>query len=221
MIAWDQDLTLKEGARWMLLTRNGKLIVEPGEVQGRWTARFLFASKADMLNDLQTGLRSKRCANRINWTIEQHSILVARIMEWMYPEEEWGALAGLFHDDHEAYISDIPSPIGVTLANLDYMKVVLSDGIADFLDFDFKAPSKRKVHIADQIAWDLESAELLDFDPEDPFLIKHYPFLVERKHLGIHKMTNWQAPQLETIIRELQDGKHTFESEFRRLTTWR
>lgn len=216
-----QDLDLKRGATWMLLTRNGKLIMEPGDIEGRWTARFLFASKSDLLNDIQTGLRAKRCGNRMNWTIEQHSILVARIMELFFPDEEWAALAGLFHDAHEAYSSDVPSPVGATLAGLDYVKGVIDDGIADFLDFDFKAPSKYKIRVADLTAWDLESAHLLDFDPEDPFLIEHYPSLVERKHRGLHNMTKGHAPVLETVIRELQDGKHTFESEFRRLTTWR
>lgn len=216
---FDQDLTLKPGARWMLLTRNGKLILEPGDVEGRWTARFLFANKMDMLLDLQEGLRAKRCANRIPWTIESHCILVARLMEALYPEEEWGALGGLFHDDHEAYIGDIPSPVGETLTNLKYMKRVVSDGIWDFLDFDFTY-SKNKVHVCDQIAWDLESAFLLDFDTDDPFLEEHYPDLIWRKKLGLHNMVKGHIPEIEGVIQEIRDGKHTLVSEFQRLTTW-
>ncbi len=219
MITWKQDLELKPGSRWMLLTNNGKLIMEPGEIPGRWKARFLFASKSDMIRDIQTGLRAKRCAGRMNWTIEQHSILVARIMAIFWPEEEWGPLKGLFHDAHEAYISDVPSPVGATLESLDYSKGVLDDGIYDFLDFDFKEPERRKVHIADKIAWDLESAGMLDFDPNDPFILKHCPALSARRLLGINGMVKGYAPQLETVIRELLDGKHTFESEFRRLTS--
>ncbi len=216
---FEQNLDLKPGARWMLLTRNGKLILEPGEAPNRWTARFLFASKTDMLLDMQQGLRANRCANRIDWSIEKHSILVGRLMEIFYPDEEWGALGGLFHDAHEAYMGDIPSPVGATLQNSGYIKDVIDDAVADYLDFDFTF-SRQKVHICDQLAWDLESAEFLAFSPNDPFLMKHYPDLVTRKRMGLHRMVKGHAPEIETVVHELIEGRHTLVSEYKRLTTW-
>ena len=214
---FDQNLELAPGAQWMLLSHNGKMIMEPN-FDGSWTVRFLFASKRDMILDIQEGLSAKRCAGRMDWSIEKHSILVARLMEIMFPEQEWGALGGLFHDDHEAYIGDIPSPVGRMLSRLEDTKKAISKGIREFLDFDFRFP-EREIHMCDQIAWDLESAELLRFSPNDPFLIKHAPELVQRKRMGLHKMVKGYIPEIEDVFNNIRAGAYTFESEFRRLTT--
>lgn len=214
---FDQNLDLAPGARWMLLSRNGKMIMEPAQ-DGSWTVRFLFASKQDMILDIQQGLGARRCANRMDWPIDKHSILVARLMEILFPDVEMGALGGLFHDDHEAYIGDIPSPVGATLSNLESAKKEVSRAIRAYLDFDFRFPD-REIHICDQIAWDLESAELLQFSPNDPFLVKHAPALVQRKRMGLHRMVKGYIPEIEDIITNIRAGAYTFESEFRRLTT--
>jgi len=211
----DCNLTLLPGDRWMLLTNNGKLIVRAN--RQFWSEdpsfEFWFASKADMIEDISISLQGqKRCAGRMEWDIGRHSILVSRLMTEFFSQHEFGALAGLAHDWHEAYTSDICSPVGAGIAGLTGTKERVQWAIFEFLDWDVPE-YKEEVHFCDQLAWELESAKMLRFHQHDPFLQKHAPDLVERKFRKWSDSLHRASSVFNTIR-----SHDTVEFEFERLT---
>jgi hypothetical protein len=100
-----------------------------------------------------------------HYSVAQHSLLVARILEDMGAPAE-AQLCGLMHDAHEAYVGDVPTPIKAMLcqawADLEHQAedVVLSafglrEAMNDWCDI---------VKHADRVALATERRDLLQFD---------------------------------------------------------
>lgn len=188
---------LQPGQSWVLLRYNGKMILDPHP----FDVKFLFASKADMLRDIEFSLsRTYRCAGRIDWTVAQHSIFVSRLIKHIAPEEKWAPLDGLLHDAHEAYTGDIMSPVGRSIQGVELAKAVVQQRIEEYLNKDWVTTPRSRylVHRCDQLAWQIESANLLARTHNDPFLSRHAPLLA-------HPVYNPHAPgqYLDKVYEEI------------------
>ncbi len=103
---------------------------------------------------------------QVHYSVAQHSLLVARILEKQGAPAE-AQLAGLLHDAHEAYIGDLPTPI----------KAVLGETWRD-LEADVAATVRKALGVtaafhdwedlikhADLVALATERRDLMRFDP--------------------------------------------------------
>ena len=94
------------------------------------------------------------------YSVAEHCVMVSCILESMgYPRL---ALAGLLHDGHEAYTSDIPSPVKAMLQP-KINQVEKSIDTAIFKKFDLEYPSsedKVLIKFADQMAFYIEDRDL-------------------------------------------------------------
>lgn len=103
------------------------------------------------------------------YSVAEHSVIVSQIVEG------WGEglneqLGGLFHDGHEAYLGDVPTPMKRLLGE-SYRKLVgpANYAIAAALDLDVMSFDCEPVREADHASLFLEAAELLPVGPDaDP-----------------------------------------------------
>lgn len=122
------------------------------------------------------------CGRRdLDWTVAQHSILVMHLVSQQRTASVPLLLAALLHDAHEAYVSDIPSPVkeiihesGPGLRNLtDRLDraIYTSFGLPACLPMEWRI----RISIADLEALEIEDAYLdyvnwLDTDPNGGLL---------------------------------------------------
>lgn len=85
---------------WMLLTKGAV------EFRADGSMNFLTVSRQDVLRDLARALSGlKRSGGRRDWSVAQHSLLVARMVT--DPSKK---LRALLHDCEEAFTGDMPLP---------------------------------------------------------------------------------------------------------------
>lgn len=113
------------------------------------------------------------------WSVAEHAVLVSRIVEELAgsADEPLGlpiptvALYGLLHDDHEAYLGDMPTPVKWALADEDPAAIAAWRRLVDRIDaaihtshgLVWPAPSKvaALVHHADLVALATEKRDLM------------------------------------------------------------
>lgn len=98
------------------------------------------------------------------YSVAQHSILVAKIVGQanpLHPRLPALQRAALFHDAHEAYVGDIPTPMKRAInGTLDDMVANIDDVICRSQDVDPELLGSEAVKAADAIALRIEATEL-------------------------------------------------------------
>lgn len=95
------------------------------------------------------------CSSR--WSVAQHSMLVASLVEEQYPGGDW-RLTALLHDAAEAYLGDIPTPLKrlVAYAPIRNAEDRAKEVIADVFGFSVKAFEATEIQESDHLACSLE-----------------------------------------------------------------
>lgn len=101
------------------------------------------------------------------YSVADHSVAVSKVLAMTYPNAPALALRGLFHDAHEAYIGDLPTPVLNALGpevrrEVNVLKQTLDDQIfakfiPGWIDLD---EDEELVHMADVAMLRVESKRL-------------------------------------------------------------
>ncbi len=124
-----------------------------------------------LLNDISISLNAqKRCLGRMDWTVAQHSLALARLLYKAGHEVET-VLFALLHDAHEAFTGDIPYPLVASMGDefqdeLEDLKFDIDRAIWKALGV-YEYAEKADWEIID--LWDKEmfNAEFWAFVPRD------------------------------------------------------
>ena len=116
------------------------------------------------IDDIATSLsRQRRFSGHgaAEVTIADHAVLVMRLTESLGGTVRQ-QFAALHHDDHEAYLSDIPSPVTRTLDEdgVKHLKYRVDRGIAAYLGIEAWEFRQTIIHDADLLAFGIERAHL-------------------------------------------------------------
>ena len=103
----------------------------------------------------------------VHYSVAQHSLLVARILEDQGAPVE-AQLAGLLHDAHEAYIGDIPTPIKSVLgATWHDLEADVATAVRRALDVTSAFHDwEDLIKYADRVALATERRDLMHFDAD-------------------------------------------------------
>lgn len=103
----------------------------------------------------------------VHYSVAQHSLLVARILEDQGAPVE-AQLAGLLHDAHEAYIGDIPTPIKSALgAAWHDLEADVAAAVRRALDVALAFHDwEDLIKYADRVALATERRDLMHFDAD-------------------------------------------------------
>jgi 5'-deoxynucleotidase YfbR-like HD superfamily hydrolase len=119
-------------------------------------------------------------ATRRFWSVAQHSVLVAWIIENELGGTPKAALKGLLHDGHEAFMNDIPTPFADHVEELvgwpviEMCKTAFDDAIYLKICGEFVSDEEAKlIATADKIAFVTEATQLLI---EPPDWLPRYPY---------------------------------------------
>jgi 5'-deoxynucleotidase YfbR-like HD superfamily hydrolase len=127
-----------------------------------------------------------------NWTVAQHSLLVYYLTEALLANTRFDIssksrfntlLRALFHDGHEAYIGDIPAPVGAFLAEIEPLKFKLDYAIFTALGINAFAANKAVIEEADKAACYIE-ADTFFFAPKIGNW--HFQFMSNQLTHGLH-----------------------------------
>lgn len=102
---------------------------------------------------------------KVHYSVAQHSLLVARILEEQGAPVE-AQLAGLLHDAHEAYIGDIPTPIKSALgATWRDLEADVATAVRQALDVTIAFHDwEDLIKHVDRVALATERRDLMHFD---------------------------------------------------------
>lgn len=156
---------------WMALL-NGYMVIDKEGI------KYYFKYSDGMLEDLTESLGdTKRCVGRQDWYLTQHSLLVAHLVSYVisYGIGHWfesvkntkghqrTVIKGWAHDLHEAYINDIPSPVGRQCFGIKELKREFQLSIEKELGIDPANKDEYEViEYCDKLAWALESERFTD-----------------------------------------------------------
>lgn len=146
--------------------------IEVGLFKGKLTdINNIKADKLDVAEMARTLQRIPRynCHSDFEWTVGQHSLLVAKILEDKGQSLEV-QLAGLLHDASEAYINDVIRPIKVYLKEYFKYENRVEDAILS--KFGLKGLETYAYREADNLALYAESAKLIGLNND---WVKTYP----------------------------------------------
>lgn len=103
------------------------------------------------------------------YSVAEHSVIVSLLVD------PANALAGLFHDGSEAYLTDVASPVKPFLANYRDMEHTIMVAIAKKFGFDY--PLNENVEDADKVQLKTEAKYLMQSQGKD--WAQHYPTKIE------------------------------------------
>lgn len=86
------------------------------------------------------------------YSVAEHAVLVSRIIRERWPDDVEARWAGLHHDDTEAYVGDVTTPLKVLLPKFMRIEDVVSRDIAVEFNVKWTARTIERVKIADKIA---------------------------------------------------------------------
>lgn len=105
------------------------------------------------------------------YSVAQHAVMVAEMVEVFLNEEEWGdaprgaaLLAALHHDSHEAFMSDIPAPLKQLLPGYDAIAERLDAAIHEAIGLSPSlrgGPLASLIHRADMVARCVEAERII------------------------------------------------------------
>lgn len=200
---------------WMLLSNNGKLFIDVDNIHFRF---YHPEGSSGLLIDISDSLSlTFRCGGRMDWTVDQHSVLVSRLMQMLYPETgARGALDALLHDAHEAYTSDIPHPIGKLLPKLGWVKSEIQRAIYRYLELEGDPYQfYKQIKKCDELAWKLEAFFILEYETEDSLLAVPGP--VRDMFVAPPDLESEGWTKAESMIQEISDDFPTIETEYLKL----
>lgn len=138
------------------------------------------------------------------YSVAEHSVLVANIIEKFWPDDHAAIRAGFFHDATEAYVVDLPTPIKVLLPDYTDIEDKIATDIESEFQVEFGSEIATKVKFADMVALATEARYLFDdvshwesiksFTPVPELLAKGFPLPPEeakkyfmRKYIALEK----------------------------------
>jgi uncharacterized protein len=103
------------------------------------------------------------------YSVAEHAILVSSILMEQQPGNPAAALGALHHDDHEAYLGDLPTPLKNALgAKYDALRDKIDTAICLHLGLAFAWIDNVWVHRADAFALRMEARRLMPSRGEGP-----------------------------------------------------
>lgn len=132
------------------------------------------------------------------YSVAEHSVLVSRLCEELQLGDPF---AGLMHDGHEAYLSDVPSPFKQLLPDWTAIDNLLEEQMLTHFGLPF--PKEKGIKEADVLAYFIEKVSLFkDWNTNLSYLEAKYPGYSERAadliHIGwdIDMYLPWRAHTL-------------------------
>jgi uncharacterized protein len=130
-----------------------------------WSGRFVDLARPHPddidIDDIATSLARLARFNghtRHAWTVAQHSILVARLLDENIAAARWG----LLHDAHEAYIGDISTPVKIMVEpEIDLLAYRLDEAIIERFGIHASGVVGDQVRLADRWALGIEASRLM------------------------------------------------------------
>jgi hypothetical protein len=98
------------------------------------------------------------------YSVAEHSVLVSKILEATFQPHAL-AVAGLFHDAHEAYVGDVPRPMKHLVPGFEKLADIADRAIAEALDLDEVLFHATSVKDADLLALFNEGEQLMPVGP--------------------------------------------------------
>lgn len=110
-----------------------------------------------------------QCKHGKEWNVAVHQVLTWRIgvLAFDQKEENFDLMLGLlFHDAHEAYLPDIPSPVKVLLnfigvSAIKELEGIIQEAVYEKYDANLSEEEVRKIKLCDKFALLIESEELM------------------------------------------------------------
>lgn len=121
---------------------------------------------------------------REHYNVAHHAVLVAR---WLQDKGAPTAVvyAGLHHDDTEAYLGDVISPLKKLLPKYQEFEDTFAKVISKALDFEYPFPDLLKT--ADREVFFIENEDVRWQFPEDPEIIPWNSGVSKYLYLEMHK----------------------------------
>lgn len=119
------------------------------------------------------------------YSVAEHAVLVSRIVRAIWPDDVQARWAGLHHDDTEAYVGDVTTPLKMLLPKFMRIEDEVSRDIAVELNIRWTARTIARVKLADRIALSTEARLLFanvshwrtikDIEPRPDLLCPSFP----------------------------------------------
>lgn len=103
------------------------------------------------------------------YSVAEHAVLVSSLILETHPQHYALALHGLHHDDHEAYLGDLPTPLKNALGTkYDELRTEIDEAICKHLNLHADGLDALVVHRADALALRMEAHVFLPSRGRDP-----------------------------------------------------
>lgn len=103
------------------------------------------------------------------YSVAEHAILTAALLLEQNPGQYKLALGALHHDDHEAYLGDLPTPLKNALGGVyEDLREKIDYSICQYLGLGTAWIDNRQVHRADAFALRMEARALMPSRGEGP-----------------------------------------------------
>lgn len=143
------------------------------------------------------------------YSVAEHSVLVAKIIKTLWPDDLNAAWAGLLHDATEAYVGDVTTPLKVTMSAFMELEEHVAAQISKEFNIVWDAQTKSRVKHADMVALATEASKLFDdvsswkalngvpmmpelLESEFPMLPGHAKQLFVAEYCNMHELRNFK-----------------------------